>query len=249
MKDCTDNANLGGKIRPIDGTDQWAAISGSVAEVVPREWLPITPDSIIYQERWCGSSATLSRAACSDRCLVRRRKLIINADSTYWYIPSCGSSPPLPSCCDAACRDKLSDQGAATKAAWPCHDPAERTDLDLSDRGRADERAELALATGRNNTGGCSVCTPLHPCLFDLLADQEERTNVASKEPALVAKLKAQLATYVPYICPGGGQGANPDNASTVCHMDAAVLREGYDCVTDIRPWWGDFSGPCCKPK
>ena len=126
--------------------------------------------------------------------MCRRRKLIINADSTYWYIPSCGSSPPLPSCCDAACRDKLSDQGAA-KAAWPCHDNSERTDLDLSDRGRADERAELALATGRNNTGGCSVCTPLHPCLFDLLADPEERTNQASKEPALVAKLKAQLAT------------------------------------------------------
>ena len=62
VKDCTDNANLGGKIRPIDGTDQWAAITGSVAEVVPREWLPITPDSIIYEERWCETAPRLCPA-------------------------------------------------------------------------------------------------------------------------------------------------------------------------------------------
>ena len=31
--------------------------------------------------------------------------------------------------------------------------------------------------------------------------------------------------------------------------MNADVLKENYDCVTDTIPWWGNFSGPCCKPK
>ena len=22
-----------------------------------------------------------------------------------------------------------------------------------------------------------------------------------------------------------------------------------YECATDIRPWYGNFSGPCCRPK
>ena len=31
--------------------------------------------------------------------------------------------------------------------------------------------------------------------------------------------------------------------------VDPAVLAKDYVCEKDLRPWWGNFSGPCCIPK
>lgn len=86
------------------------------------------------------------------------------------------------------------------------------------------------------NTGSndCKICTKEEPCLFDLLADEEERHDISKENPALVTKLVAQLATYKPYI--------------TSASLPPSVLAK-YDCVTDITQYWGNFSGPCCKPK
>ena len=82
--------------------------------------------------------------------------------------------------------------------------------------------------------GKCNVCTNAEPCLFDLYADPEERVDISKDHPELVKQLQAALAAAKNWTING--------------KMNASAL-EAYDCVTDTNPWWGDFSGPCCKPK
>ena len=85
---------------------------------------------------------------------------------------------------------------------------------------------------------GCAICSRAQPCLFDLEQDESERVNLAAngQQPNLVTQLARQLATYVPYV----------DGT-----MTADELR-GYDCVAKgakyPHPWWGNFTGPCCRP-
>eukprot|EP01043_Picozoa_sp_COSAG02_P041037 COSAG02_NODE_3371_length_6857_cov_12.629328_2_plen_686_part_00 len=319
--DCTDNKTFPGdpspgKVRPIDGHDVWPLITSGAPVGENHEWMPVTPDSIIYQERW---------------------KLIVRASSTYWYIPTCGSSPPLASCCNATCKAALSDR---TGGDWPCRGPSppppspaakcqgdipagydchakhfcgptesfywsgkldlsqcaaacssnstchcfdfktrsdgtasgsevdmaacrlhisagdvttsgagysafvkSTSDAAIAERERADSDFEHRLAL--DNVGGqsgvgdgkpeaCNVCTPEFPCLFDLVDDITERKNLASAQPQLVKQMQAKLATYEAYF-------GHP--------IDPELLAEKYDCPADVRPWYGNFSGPCCRRR
>jgi hypothetical protein len=101
----------------------------------------------------------------------------------------------------------------ASAADWPCVSP------------------------NSSGTANCLVCSAEHPCLFDLLADESERTNLASQHPSTVAQLAAELAGYVPYV----------DGTMTAAEL------QGYECVNwkgeYPHPWWGNFTGPCCRPK
>ena len=56
-----------------------------------------------------------------------------------------------------------------------------------------------------------------------------------AQQPQLVAQLARQLATYTAYV---DGKMASEELA-------------GYDCVSPAYPseFWGNFTGPCCKPK
>ena len=83
--------------------------------------------------------------------------------------------------------------------------------------------------------GGCSVCTNQAPCLFDVIADPSETSDLSKENPAIVKTIQDKIATgaFLAYI-------GTPMNASQL---------SGYTCPDDIRPWWGNFSGPCCKPK
>ena len=45
--------------------------------------------------------------------------------------------------------------------------------------------------------GGGSTCTAAKPCLFDVLADPTERTDLAASRPAVVARLRRELDAYV----------------------------------------------------
>ena len=65
----------------------------------------------------------------------------------------------------------------------------------------------------------------------------QERVNLASKQPEIVAQLFKQMATYTPYVNP---------------FLSAEELNK-YDCVTTNvsgglfpSPWWGEFNGPVC---
>ena len=80
----------------------------------------------------------------------------------------------------------------------------------------------------------CNVCTNAEPCLFDLYADPEERSDISKDHPELVKQLQAALSAAKNWTIDG--------------KMNASALK-AYECVTDTNPWWGSFSGPCCKPK
>jgi arylsulfatase A-like enzyme len=80
--------------------------------------------------------------------------------------------------------------------------------------------------------GGCLICSVSKPCLFDLKSDVSERVNLAFESPQLVRKLAQQLSTYVAYV----------DGKMTTQDL------EPYECH-DPTKWWGNFTGPCCRPK
>eukprot|EP00936_MAST-01D_sp_MAST-1D-sp1_P000789 g789.t1 len=103
-----------------------------------------------------------------------------------------------------------------------------RADIDAR---AEEEKARLMMAS--NTASKCSVCTASQPCLFDLLNDPGERVDIAKVHPDIVARLQSKLNTFAPYI----GKKMTPSQ------------YEQYECVKDIRPWWGNFSGPCCKRK
>jgi len=98
-------------------------------------------------------------------------------------------------------------------------------------------RPELQPPPGvaEGTAASCSVCTAAEPCLFDLLADPQEREDIALSNPDVVATMQAALARALSWRINGT--------------MNADVLANGYDCVTNTVPWWGNYSGPCCKPK
>lgn len=52
VADCTDNKTFLGKVRPIDGHDVWPLITSGASVGANHEWMPVTPDSLIYQERY-----------------------------------------------------------------------------------------------------------------------------------------------------------------------------------------------------
>eukprot|EP00051_Salpingoeca_urceolata_P017166 m.232093 g.232093 ORF g.232093 m.232093 type:complete len:413 (-) comp18880_c1_seq4:269-1507(-) len=163
--DPTDTVVLEGKPRPIDSLDMWSHLTTNASS--PREYLPITPESIIWKSQY---------------------KLITQADPTFWYTKNDTHIPD-------------------DRTAWPCR---KSTD-----------------------SNGCHVCSDKDPCLFDIIQDPSERTDISKSNPSIVAQLQAKLAEFQPYV---SGK------------MNATALAK-YDCVTDISQWWGNFTGPCCKRK
>ena len=82
----------------------------------------------------------------------------------------------------------------------------------------------------------CAVCTTASPCLFEVLGDPTETTNLAKHPNAsitrLVGQMAAQLATYTVYL-PGA--------------MSASQLA-CYDCLnaSEWNAHWKGWAGPCC---
>ena len=113
----------------------------------------------------------------------------------------------------------------ANATEWPCVPPLRKL-----------QGAASALGTAG---GSCQVCSPQKPCLFDLVTDESERVNLAEQYPNMVLQLSQQLAT------------ANANR-----YVDGTMAAEElakYDCAPAAGPyprtWWGNFTGPCCRPK
>lgn len=49
-----------------------------------------------------------------------------------------------------------------------------------------------------NPVTGCPVCNITHPCLFDIMADPTETTDISASHPEIVQDLLAKLQAYVP---------------------------------------------------
>lgn len=80
----------------------------------------------------------------------------------------------------------------------------------------------------------CVVCSKAAPCVFDVLADPRETSNVARGNPDLVGQMKAKLATFNdPYI----PSQLTPENLA--CYNCTASNSQGIGK-------WGNFLGPCC---
>jgi len=90
------------------------------------------------------------------------------------------------------------------------------------------------LGSPRGN--GCIVCSPEKPCLFEVISDPSETTNLAAANPDIVAKMAQTLETFKPYV-----PTLTPDNLAC------------YDCGDGPRAppvlFWQNFSGPCCVRK
>eukprot|EP00656_Telonema_subtile_P000083 TRINITY_DN10035_c0_g1_i2.p1 TRINITY_DN10035_c0_g1~~TRINITY_DN10035_c0_g1_i2.p1 ORF type:complete len:538 (-),score=120.73 TRINITY_DN10035_c0_g1_i2:189-1802(-) len=75
---------------------------------------------------------------------------------------------------------------------------------------------------------GCPVCNATSPCLFDILADPQERHNLAAQHPEVVARLTPVVEQYQKYYVLG--------------HLSATELQ-AYDQVNQSK--WGGYTGPC----
>lgn len=96
---------------------------------------------------------------------------------------------------------------------------------------------DCADSWGENGGGGrqsCHVCTPEAPCLFDVIADPGETTNVAKTNQDLVAELAAELATFKPYVLT---MTLTPDNLAC------------YNCSFSAAQKWHNYTGPGCIAK
>lgn len=111
------------------------------------------------------------------------------------------------------------------------------TQGERSNRFTADGKQPKDTAPCVNTKGKCMVCTDTAPCLFDVSVDPSEHNNIASSCPALVGRMSAKLATYKVYVA---GKMAPAELSNYHCDPHA----KGKDGAT----WWGNYSGPCCKP-
>ena len=95
--------------------------------------------------------------------------------------------------------------------------------------------------------GACAVCTNSTPCLFDILADESERVNLASKQPAIVAQLQKQLATYEPYVSPSmsAAELSNYECLTTKTNQYTALMKEWCEYIGSARSLaWPLFCPP-----
>lgn len=81
---------------------------------------------------------------------------------------------------------------------------------------------------------GCPVCNASSPCLFDLLQDPSERTNLAASHPHVVKRLAAEVAKHQkPYVTGS---------------LSSKRLAADYVRLNTSESWRG-FVGPCYRRK
>lgn len=81
--------------------------------------------------------------------------------------------------------------------------------------------------------GACAVCNATHPCLYDILADPLEKSNVAKDHGDVVARLAPILDAYNDHYVSG--------------RLDTSVLKANYTAISKHE--WGGYTGPCYRRK
>lgn len=85
-------------------------------------------------------------------------------------------------------------------------------------------------AYGTFGRHSCYACSPEQPCLFDVLRDPGETTNLATSMPTMVTHMHNRLRDfadpYVPELSPG----------ELAC----------YNCSFDAQAHWHGYVGPGC---
>ena len=77
------------------------------------------------------------------------------------------------------------------------------------------------------------MCNATEPCLFDVLSDARETTNVAAQHPDVVARLAAAIAA-----------------ANAAVYTNGTLDEEALAAYVKVAPsHWGGFLGPCYVKK
>jgi len=144
-----------------------------------------------------------------------RWKLLTNAGASGWYPPALGANGTY----NASAHDSFAGWKYPTKA----------------------NPEKEGKCVGPHHpmifpNGACAVCTNSTPCLFDILADESERVNLAPKQPAIVAQLQKQLATYEPYVSPSMSVAelSNYECLTTKTNQYTALMKEWCESARSL---------------
>jgi hypothetical protein len=114
-----------------------------------------------------------------------------------------------------------------TEGAFPC---LERHQLDPP-------QPAGPYGPGRTDplVNGCPVCNATMPCLFDLLEDPRETTNVAAQQPKVVERLAGLLSKYNEHYVTGS--------------LAQEILEANYTLLPNRSATWRGYEGPCWVRK
>jgi arylsulfatase B len=249
---------LGRKCTAFEGGTRVAAFL--VGGMVPVSRRGTVSDQLMYITDWYPTFCNLAGVDPSDAWVDPSTQAVHDIDGVdVWPALSSGAdgiSAPVREWLPTSERSLLWNDGAGhmwkliTSGRW------ETTgSFDYSDEYQANRfhkngsqymdpfNACLPNTTGTTLRGtvgvpaSCSVCSNSTPCVFDVLADPLETTNVASANASLVALLAAKLAVF-----------NNPYIPSVLTPANLAC----YNCtLSDSKGIgkWGSFWGPCCIAK
>lgn len=82
---------------------------------------------------------------------------------------------------------------------------------------------------------GCPVCNDTFPCLFDILNDPYETSNLASNHPDVVQRLYLMLQKYQASYVTG--------------RLTEIEIEESYVKYENVSEHWDNYLGPCYYVK